>query len=171
MGNTERLWLQAVALLHDVGKREAPRTHHKFARDLIINSPELPFRWDERVIVALVARYHRGPFPREGHRYFRDLDVDARGYVRRLAALLRLADGLDKGRSGLVEDLECGVRRQCVHIRAGSRDRISLGKARAKADLFEAVFARKAVVQVEIVPRFPDSGLDFDADLAYVDVR
>jgi exopolyphosphatase/guanosine-5'-triphosphate,3'-diphosphate pyrophosphatase len=167
MGNTERLWLEAAALLHDVGKRESPKTHHKAARDLIVNSPELPFRWEERVIIALVARYHRGSFPRDGHRYFRDLDSDAQGYVRRLAALLRLADGLDKGRSGLVEDLECGVQWQNVHIRADSRDRVPVRKARAKADLFEAVFARKAVFHVGSQPQFGDATLDPYADLAY----
>ena len=167
MGNTERIWLRAAALLHDVGKAQNPREHHKVARDIIINSPELPFRWEERLLIALIARYHRGPLPRDGHAYYCDLDPEARNDVRKLAALLRLADSLDKGRSGLVAGLRCTIRPQSVLIGVESRDLLSIGKVMSKADLFQRVFERSVVVRVEIVREYPHWPLEFDDHAVY----
>ncbi len=167
MGNTERIWLRAAALLHDVAKAQDRKSHHKLARDIIIDTCDLPFRREERVLIGLVARYHRGSLPHDDHKYFADLDRDARLYVRKLAALLRLADGLDKGHSRLVEGLRCDVRRRNVVLRIVSRDVLSVEGVLAKADLFEQVFGRRICVHVSIDPRGFISALDPDASLAY----
>ncbi len=167
MGNTERIWLQAAALLHDVAKSQDPKGHHKAARDLILHSTSLPFRAEERTIIALVARYHRGSLPESDHAYFRDLDAESQLYVAKLASLLRLADGLDEGRSGLVDDVLCQIRPRSVLLRLLSRDIVSVRQAMRKADLFGRTFGRDIVIGVEIVPTHLDLGLDSGTDLAY----
>lgn len=167
MGNTERIWLRAAAMLHDVAKAQDGKSHHKLARDLVIDASDLPFRREERVIIGLVVRYHRGSLPQDDHKYFADLDRDARLYVRKLAALLRLADGLDKGHSELVLNLGCNVSRSHVLMRVASRDVLSIGAILAKADLFEQVFRKKVLVHVSVGRSHPDASLDFDASLAY----
>ncbi len=171
MGNTERIWLRAAALLHDVAKSQDPKGHHKAARDLILHSVSLPFRSEERTIIALVARYHRGSLPEGDHAYFRDLDAETQLYVAKLASLLRLADGLDEGRSGRVDDVFCEIRPRCVLLRALSRDTMSLRKVLRKADLFGRTFGRDVVVGVEIVPAHLDLGLDSKATPAYAAAR
>jgi exopolyphosphatase / guanosine-5'-triphosphate,3'-diphosphate pyrophosphatase len=171
MGNTERIWLRAAAMLHDVGKRQDPKNHHKAAQEIIIGSLKLPFRSEERVIIGLVARYHRGSLPYDDHKYYRDLDGEARLYVRKLASLLRLADGLDKGHSDLVEGLRCDIRRRRVLIRIVSRDPMNTASARGKADLFECVFRRKVVLAVGIVHRSSSPALDFRHGLAYANAN
>jgi exopolyphosphatase/guanosine-5'-triphosphate,3'-diphosphate pyrophosphatase len=171
MGNTERIWLRAAALLHDVGKARDPKQHHKLAQEIILSSPELPFRPEECVIIGLVARYHRGPLPQNDHKYYRDLDADGRRYVRKLASLLRLADGLDKGHCGLVEALQCDIRRRRVHIELVSRRIPNLASALSKADLFERVFRKQAVFHLALVPGHPDPALDFGRGLTYADVN
>jgi exopolyphosphatase/guanosine-5'-triphosphate,3'-diphosphate pyrophosphatase len=171
MGNTEKIWLRAAAMLHDVGKAQDPKSHHKLAQEIIIHSAQLPFRAEERTIIGLVARYHRGSLPQDNHKYFEDLDVDGRRYVRKLASLLRLADGLDKGHCDLVEGLQCAIRRRLVLIRLVSRDVLEIGSALSKADLFEHVFRKKPVLHVAVVQQYPDLALDFDAGLVYVDAN
>ena len=169
MGNTERIWLRAAAMLHDIGKAQDPENHHKLARDIIFAASELPFRREERAIIGLVARYHRGSLPCDDHRHFRDLDADARLYVRELAALLRLADGLDKGHSQYVESVQCSVRRRRVLVRVVSTNTLNADSILGKAGLFEEVFRRRIAVHVSVHRRRLGAALDFSAPFAYVD--
>ena len=68
MGNTERIWLQIAALLHDIGKSICAKDHNKQSRDMIINAAELQLGQKERILVGLIARYHRGALPNRSHR-------------------------------------------------------------------------------------------------------
>jgi len=169
MGNTERIWLRAAALLHDIGKSEDRKRHHKVARDIILNSPELSFRWEERFVIALIVRYHRGAVPHGRHAYFGDLEADAQRCVERLAALLRLADGLDKGRSSLVKGVNCEIRAQCVRLQARSGALLAVDHVLRKADLFERVFGRRIVVDIRLTPHYSGSSLDSGVGLVYAE--
>ncbi len=167
MGNTERIWLRAAAMLHDVGKSQDPKNHHKAAQEIIIGSPKLPFTDEQRVIIGLVARYHRGSQPQGDHKYYRDLDAETQLYVRKLASLLRLADGLDKGHRGLVEGLRCDIRRRRVRMTVMSREPLSTDSPKGKADLFEGVFRRRVVLQVTASARDRTPALDFRLTRVY----
>lgn len=70
----------------------------------------------ERSLVALLARYHRRAWPSPRHRRFAALGKDDRKCVRRLAALLRLADALDYSRQGLVEDISARIGKKRVEL-------------------------------------------------------
>jgi exopolyphosphatase/guanosine-5'-triphosphate,3'-diphosphate pyrophosphatase len=171
VGNTERIWLLAAALLHDISKTENPKKHHKLACRIIVNASELPFRREERVIIGLIARYHRGPLPHNYHKYYRNLDAETRLYIRKLAALLRLADGLDKGHIDLVEDVQCDIRRKHILIDIISRDVSAVSHAMRKADLFAEVFDRRAVLQIKMVPQLLDRDVDPEPDSLYIGVN
>ena len=96
LGAAERPLLEAGALLHDCGFQRGPQRHHKHSRDLILEL-ELPgFSDSEKKIVACVARYHRKAAPEPTHAVFRDLSPQEQAVVSRLAAILRVADGLDR---------------------------------------------------------------------------
>jgi exopolyphosphatase / guanosine-5'-triphosphate,3'-diphosphate pyrophosphatase len=170
MGNTERIWLRAAAMLHDVGKREDPKEHHKLALEIIVNSASLPFRAEERIIIGLTARYHRGSLPKSDHKYYRDLDDDTRLYVCKLACLLRLADGLDKGHSDLVEDLRCGIRRRRVIVRIVGREAPDMSVVFSKADLFEAVLQKRADFRIMAGSGRRGGPVDFHARPVYADI-
>jgi exopolyphosphatase/guanosine-5'-triphosphate,3'-diphosphate pyrophosphatase len=98
--------LFCAGLLHDIGYVEGYWGHHKTAYRLIMEAdiPGLTLR-DKR-IVANVARYHRGAKPKLSHKGFAALDPDDRETVAILGALLRLADGLDRGHVSAVQDLD-----------------------------------------------------------------
>jgi exopolyphosphatase/guanosine-5'-triphosphate,3'-diphosphate pyrophosphatase len=98
--------LYCAGLLHDIGYMEGYWGHHKTAYRLIMQAdlPGLPDR--EKSLVANVARYHRGARPKLGHAGFAALDVDDREIVTVLGAILRLADGLDRGHTDAVQNLD-----------------------------------------------------------------
>ncbi len=98
--------LYLAGLLHDIGYIEGYWGHHKTAYRLIIKADLPGLTERERQIVANVARYHRGALPRLKHRGFAALDPDDREIVTVLGSILRLADGLDRGHSNAVQDLE-----------------------------------------------------------------
>jgi exopolyphosphatase/guanosine-5'-triphosphate,3'-diphosphate pyrophosphatase len=166
---SDRRLLADAALLHDVGYHINYDKHHKHSYHLILHADLLGMSPQEQVIVANVARYHRGNAPRRSHRNFGPLNKALRRRVRRLAAILRVADGFDRGHAGSVEQvrvrwLSRALRLTAVpHARARSV-RLELWGANRKSDLLEKL----AGVPVEIVapdgrvpvfgPDSPDGG-------------
>ena len=106
LGEREREWLQHASRLHDLGFSVAEKDHHKHGAYLI-RAAGLPGFWPEEVeILAQVVRHHRGKPPREEkHEAFRNLPPWHRETVRKLAALLRAADALDRRRRQAISDL------------------------------------------------------------------
>ena len=99
----DRKMLADAALLHDVGYHINYDKHHKHSYHLILHADLLGMSPVEQVIIANVARYHRGSPPKRKHATFGMLDGETRARIRRLAALLRVADGFDRGHVGGVQ--------------------------------------------------------------------
>jgi exopolyphosphatase/guanosine-5'-triphosphate,3'-diphosphate pyrophosphatase len=99
----ERPLLEAASLLHDVGQLVSYRKHHRHSYQLIMHADRLNLSARDRTIVALVSRYHRRSGPKRTHDEFMALPAADRATVRRLAGLLRVADGLDRGHTAVVE--------------------------------------------------------------------
>lgn len=99
----ERTLLEAAALLHDVGQLVSYRKRHRHSYELILHAERLNLPVHDRRLVALTALYHRKKGPRKTDPEFEGLDREERATVRRLAALLRVADGLDRGYTAVVE--------------------------------------------------------------------
>ncbi len=141
-GPRERDVLEAGALLHDSGHARGLWRHHKHARDIIMEQAFPGFSTEEHRMVACVARYHRKAFPKPTHKVYADLEPGAREAVGKLAALLRIADGLDRGHMATVRDLAVRFEKHRVILtvrqrRAGG---IDIRGARRKRPLFEACF-------------------------------
>ena len=144
-----RYLLETAALLHDVGYHIAYERHHRHSYHLI-SYAEIPgFSSRELSMVAAIARYHRGALPKPKHEALRDLDRADRETVVRLAALLRLADGLDRSRGQRVSRMSVEVTGARVTITLegeGPLDAEAHGGGR-KADLFESTFNRRVDVE------------------------
>jgi exopolyphosphatase/guanosine-5'-triphosphate,3'-diphosphate pyrophosphatase len=152
MGNTEKLWLEIAALLHDIGKNQNRQTHHKLARDMIVDCSFLPIGKKERKIVGLIARYHRGNWPSKKHKYFNQLDAESKRYVMKLAAILRIADGLGNGTSKIIQGTACSIRDGEIIIHLKCTKNIDLSKAVRKAALSKVVFDKTLVFDLQIIP-------------------
>jgi exopolyphosphatase/guanosine-5'-triphosphate,3'-diphosphate pyrophosphatase len=150
-GPRERLLLQAAAMLHDVGDFVRYDGHHKHSYYLILHSDIMGLGPEERAIVANVARYHRKSAPDASHPNFRELDKDARGKVRGLAAILRIADALDREHKGKVVGARATVAKNRVRLHlTGATDReLEEWTVHAKAELFRDVFALDVVLAAD----------------------
>jgi exopolyphosphatase/guanosine-5'-triphosphate,3'-diphosphate pyrophosphatase len=101
--------LHYAAILHDIGYWFDYEDHHKHAFRMIMEAdlPALTAR--EKLIVANIARYHRSARPKPTHKGFAALDPDDQEAVTWLGAILRFADGLDRGHVNAVEDVDCEI--------------------------------------------------------------
>ncbi len=143
-GERDRLLLRAAALLHDIGDFVRYDGHHKHTYYLILNSDIMGLTPDERAIVANTARYHRKSLPDPSHPTFRELDKDARGKVRGLAAILRIADALDREHLGKVQSVRATIdknkKRLMLNV-TGQEDReLEEWTVKAKSELLREVF-------------------------------
>jgi exopolyphosphatase/guanosine-5'-triphosphate,3'-diphosphate pyrophosphatase len=150
----DRLLLEAAGLLHDVGQLVSYRKHHKHSYELITHAERLGLPARERGLVALVSRYHRKTGPRKKHAEFAALPAADQAIVRRLSALLRVADGLDRGHTAAVDGLTTELTDEAVTIRITPRKaKADLGLecwgASRKADVLARLLERDVVVSSE----------------------
>lgn len=136
------LLLRIAALLHEIGNYVSDRSHHKHSMYLILNSDLFGLRRKDIALIALVARYHRRATPQSYHEEYQTLDRDSRVAVGKLAAILRVADALE--RSHLAERRALSFARQkdqfviTVHdVQDVTLERLAL---KEKGGMFEEVF-------------------------------
>ena len=98
-----RLSLRLAALLHDVGKAEGKKKHHKESLELI-QAHGAPLGWKAEAMnrAAIVARFHDGALPSRSHKALRDLLSHEQKVTIQLAAILRLANAFDVEHDGHV---------------------------------------------------------------------
>jgi exopolyphosphatase/guanosine-5'-triphosphate,3'-diphosphate pyrophosphatase len=106
LDNRHRTLLHVAALLHEVGGFISGRAHHKHSYYIIASTSIYGLRADEQELVANVARYHRRSAPRPSHLPYMSLPRERRVAVCKLAALLRVADALERGHSQQVTDFD-----------------------------------------------------------------
>lgn len=148
----DRQTLSDAALLHDVGYHINYERHHKHSFHLIQHADLLGIAPDEQIVIAHIARYHRGREPRRKHELWFALERDTRERIRRLSAILRVADGFDRGHASAVEKLKVRWLKRALRItpeprRANGNLRLELWGASRKS----ALLAEMAGIPVEIV--------------------
>jgi exopolyphosphatase/guanosine-5'-triphosphate,3'-diphosphate pyrophosphatase len=137
-----RILLEASALLKDVGYIINYTKHHLYSYHLIIHSNLPGFSPKEIQLIANIARYHRRGWPKTGHVNFALLNKTDRQLVRRLAALLRIADGLDRNRLGNVKKVKIRINqtKATFWLYAKENPAVEMWGAQQKSKLFRRVF-------------------------------
>jgi exopolyphosphatase/guanosine-5'-triphosphate,3'-diphosphate pyrophosphatase len=145
LNNSDAILLEYIAILHDIGFYISAARHHRHAHYLVMSNDMKGFSREEVQAMALVARYHRKATPRKTHPEFAEASKETRQKVIRLAAILRVADGLDRNHNGVVRSVRCSITPRAVELRLEADDdpELELWAARRKGDLFEALFDRK----------------------------
>ncbi len=151
LGADDRELLEHAAWLHDIGEHVAVDNHDRHTAYLIEHGQLLGFSPEEVLMLAAIGRYHRKGTPKpSSYEPLRQLDDGMRERVTRLTALLRIADGLDRGHNDAVEGLSISVRPDAVEIAVEGRDTdLERWGARRKYGLFEKTFGLPVVVPDE----------------------
>jgi hypothetical protein len=149
MGNRERFLLECAGLLHDIGWKYGQKGHAGRSADMILSDEALPLDLIERVTIALIAQSHRGKIRSESEVIISLLSPDERTRVSMLAALLRVADGLDSLHLGSTVSVHCMISQEQIFLEPSALRDISAEKERAreKSDLFIRIFDRPLVIR------------------------
>jgi exopolyphosphatase/guanosine-5'-triphosphate,3'-diphosphate pyrophosphatase len=142
-----RMLLEVAALLHDVGQHIGVSNHHKHTYYLLKAGPIVGLTPDQVEIAANVARYHRKSLPRSDHLPYSSLSPNDRMRVRTLAAILRVADAMDRQHADCVRSVSVACKGSAVKLRLhGSGDLLLARWALAKrSELFESIFGTLTV--------------------------
>jgi exopolyphosphatase/guanosine-5'-triphosphate,3'-diphosphate pyrophosphatase len=141
--SNERELLWAAALLHDIGMTVDYDDHHKHSRYLVLNAGLPGFTQREVALIGQAVRYHRKGMPSLGpfHSIAEKGDDDR---LDRMAALLRIAEDLERSRDQLVREAHVSLDdgRVRLGLVADSDPRVAIWAAGREGDLFERAFGR-----------------------------
>jgi len=145
----ERL-LRVAAILHEVGLFINTRSHHKHSMYIILNSDLFGMSRADMNLIALLARYHRRAAPQPYHEGYTLLNRDDRMVVTKLAAILRVADALDRNHMAQVREVTFtrthGQFSILVHdVEDLSLERVAL---KEKGSMFEEAYGMKITLDV-----------------------
>jgi exopolyphosphatase/guanosine-5'-triphosphate,3'-diphosphate pyrophosphatase len=149
LGPKHRLLLHLAAILHDVGSFISARGHHKHSYYLISNSEIFGIRHEDMVLIGLISRYHRRSVPKSTHPEYTAIPRDHRIVINKLAAILRVADALDRSHLQNVTALHIQKKEDALALWVtGTGDLTAEHKALVqKADLFEDTFGLKVIFE------------------------
>jgi exopolyphosphatase / guanosine-5'-triphosphate,3'-diphosphate pyrophosphatase len=148
LGASERELIEYGAMLHDIGWHIGRKSHHKHSMYLIANGDLKEFSPEEIQIIANIARYHRKAMPRKSHKGYAELSSHSRRIVDVGAALLRIADGLDRSHASVIQSVSCkiGDRKIKCQVAARSDAEFEIWGARRKMDMFNSAFGKEMTI-------------------------
>lgn len=152
-GQWERELLEYAALLHDIGTVLTYNNHHAHTHYMIRNSELLGFDETELSIIAATAYYHRKKRPKKKHEVYGSLDKRSRRIVKKLSALLRIAENLDRSHAGVIRHAhlcphETKKKRITLAVDAIDNCQAEVWGVQKHTKPFKKAFKRKLDIQV-----------------------
>ncbi len=145
----DALLLNCAAILHECGNFLSVRAHHKHSQYIIQHSEIFGLGGRDIAIIALIARYHRKSGPKMSHTAYRTLPPEDRMRVSKLAAILRIADALDRSHSSRIGEISTRLEKQKLVIALMGVSDISVEQhaMRSKSDLFHDIFGLRVTLE------------------------
>ncbi|MDI9471076.1 MAG: HD domain-containing protein [Bacillota bacterium] len=150
LGDRQRLLLRIAAVLHDVGKFVRLNYHADQSFEIIRHLDLLGLTDLERLQVAYIASFHSASrLPTVDA--IEGLDATRRRQVLELAAILRLADGLDSSHRQKLGEVSCDLFEEefVIHIRTDQDATLETAVSQSKSQLFSAIFGLRVVFDVQ----------------------
>ena len=155
LSNKQRKYLEEAALLHDIGYYIDSKSHHKHSQKMVLDYGLESYSEKEKHIISCICRYHRGGLPdKKEHEIYCTLDKKDRKTVKRLAGILKIADGLDRAHVNLIKKVRVNYDSENniteFYLTPNNIDyRPDITYAIRKKDLFEIGFKTQAVFKFE----------------------
>ncbi len=144
-----REYLEAATLLHDIGYHISHSQHHRHGYYIIRHSNLLGFNDTEIEIIANIARYHRKSHPKKRHKEFSSLNEKNQLVVKKLAAILRIADAFDRTHSKKIKDVIVIQLDDIIELNLkfeGEVPEIEIWSYERRKELFEEVFDKRLAI-------------------------
>ncbi len=153
LGAPARECLWAAAQLHDIGTAVDYYNHHKHAGYIVLNAPLPGYTHTEQLtIAALCVLHRRGRTELELYPPMALLDGQELGSARKMGALLRLAEYLDRSRSAAIKKVQLRIADGRAHLLATPAAvggaRVEVWETQRATDLFEQEFGMPLSVAI-----------------------
>jgi exopolyphosphatase/guanosine-5'-triphosphate,3'-diphosphate pyrophosphatase len=142
-------WLEAAAMLRDIGKFLNHQGYHRHAQYIIANSELYGFTPQQRVVTSAIARYQGKSRPEPEGRTMRQVPPEEYEHVRRAVVLLRLAVALNQDRASDVLKVRVHVypkRVQMELLQGRTGAELEMWSLRKEAGYFREVLGRDLFV-------------------------
>ena len=152
LSDDDREYLEAAALLHDIGYHISHTDHHKHSYYIIRHAEMLGFNDKEIEIIANISRYHRKSHPKVKHENFNKLDLQSKDLVKKLSGILRIADALDRSHSKMVNDFDMNIKDKVLEItlkNCNGDPSLEIWGVNVRKGLFEESFGYEVKVKCE----------------------
>ncbi|MDR3562152.1 MAG: HD domain-containing protein [Negativicutes bacterium] len=149
LGKRERFLLKVAAILHDIGKFVTLRRHYFYSYRLIISTDIIGFSESEKALIANVAYYHSKGIPSDADDNIAELTPDQRLTLAKLAAIMRLADAIDRShlQKATIRDITLAGDEFIITVTADEDVSLEEWTFLDKAEFFESVFGIKPILK------------------------
>ncbi len=142
--------LEYAALLHDIGHAIDHDRHNRHSYYLIKNAELFGFDPEEVEVIAQSARGHRKQAPKLDSPELKALSASKRKLVRAFAAILRIADALDRSHFGIIRNVEVKYSPGRMIVGVDSRREkadLELWTCERRTDLLARLMERQVVLE------------------------
>ncbi len=144
----DRLLLKVAAILHEIGGYVSPKNHHRHSQYLILNSEIFGLSRRDVEIVGLLARYHRHGPPSASDSSYAELDLNNRLRVQKLAALLRVAEAMERAHARRISSFSVRFNNRRLELLVPDVQDLTLENMglRTKGAMFTDIFGYETVL-------------------------
>lgn len=149
LSTRHRLLLRMSALLHETGKFVNLRNYPLHSWQIIMGTDIFGITDAEKEVIACISYYYHRDNPGKKNVHYQRLTQDQKIIADKCCAILRLADALDQGHSGRIQDLSVRLVKEKLYVNYTSEYDISLIRwsfAQASV-LFREIFGIEPVLR------------------------
>jgi len=151
LGRRDKLLLTVASILHDIGECINTLDHHKISYEIVRHADIVGLTQSEQEIVALICRYHTMAAPDLKEVCYQVINTETKVRVSKLAAMLRLADSLDRSHTQKYSRIDVKLCDTALTVTIHTDANVSLEQwsFAEKGRFFAEVFGIKAELRVK----------------------